>query len=267
MKSSISAMVVLSFALSLALAQKDDMESQIKRARKELMQLQTERQKNRLDMAKDVSKFKEYTKRAAARQAAVIDETVTIEKQIKEQQRKNYGLAAKINSANARVKQIEMSQDELRKQLAQSCDRIIADLNNFAPMVRQKLIASTALLKSELRNKSVDNVEALNRMIQVLNHAEEVTGSIQTSQEKSPITEIRGTVYRLRVGSFFEAVVNMNGDECAVWYGADNKGWKTIKDPAVATQILKAATIREGKTIPEFVTLPLVAGAEKGGAK
>jgi hypothetical protein len=100
-------------------------------------------------------------------------------------------------------------------------------------------------------------------MQQIMVRAEEVTGSIQVSQESSPITEIRGTVYRLRIGTFFEAVVNLKGEECAVWYGAG--GWKTLKDAAVAAQLLKAANIREGKSLPAFVKLPLVAESEKGG--
>ncbi len=267
MKPSVSIIILLSFAASFTFAQKGELENKIKRARKELMQLQTERQKNRLDMAKDVNKFKEYTKRTAKRHAAVMDETATVQKQIKEQRRKNYALSAKVNSAKAKSKQLDMAQDELRKALADACDQIITELEDIPPMARQKLVASAALLKNELRNKNVDNVEALNRMMQILSRADEVTGSIQTSQESSPITEIRGTVYRLRVGSFFEAVVNMKGTECAVWYSGSGKKWETIKDPSVATDILKAATIREGKTIPEFVTLPLVAKTKKGGKK
>ena len=98
-----------------------------------------------------------------------------------------------------------------------------------------------------------------------MKRAEELTGSIQVSQESSPIAEIRGTVYRLRIGAFFEAVVNLKGTECAVWYASDSTGWKTITDPSVAAEILKAANIREGKTMPAFVNLPLVADAEKGG--
>lgn len=267
MKRSVSAIGLLGIAVSLAAAEKADRETEIKRARKELTQLQTERQKNRLDMAKDVKKFKEYTKRTAERLATVMDETAAINQQITVQKRRNDSLAALINTSNQRVRQFEMSQDAMREKLALSCDRIISDLQNIAPMVRQKKIASLALLKSELRNKSVDNVEALNRMIQILISAEEVNGSIQVSQESSPISEVRGTVYRLRVGAFFEAVVNVKGDECAVWHGADAKGWKTIKDPAVAAELLKAANIREGKVIPEFVTLPLVVEGGKGGAQ
>ncbi|MBN1577864.1 MAG: DUF3450 family protein [Chitinispirillaceae bacterium] len=265
MKRFIGAIGLLSIAVSLAFAQQSDMENEIKRARKELMQLQTEREKNRLDMAKDQANLKEYTKRTAERLAAVKNETATINRQITVQQRRNDSLAALNNSANAQAGQFERSQDAMREKLAGSCDRIIANLKGLPPMVRQNLIASAALLKNELRNKSIDNVEALNRMQQIMTRAEEVTGSIQVSQESSPITEIRGTVYRLRIGAFFEAVVNLKGDECAVWYGSDSTGWKTIKDPAIAAELFKAATIREGKSIPAFVNLPLVAEAEKGG--
>jgi hypothetical protein len=170
-----------------------------------------------------------------------------------------------VNFANARIKQAEMCQDAMREKLVASCDQIIANLQNIPPMVQQNLIASTALLKNELRNKSIDNVEALNRLQQVMVRSEEVTGSIQVSQESSPISEIRGTVYRLRIGTFFEAVVNLKGEECAVWYGSGIPGWKTIKDAGIASQILKAAQIREGKSLPSFVKLPLVADVEKGG--
>ena len=264
MKRSIGALCLLSIAASLAFAQSDK-ENEIKRARKELMQLQTERQKNKMERIKDLNEFQDYVKRTTERLAAVKNETATINQQITVQRRKTDSLAALINNANAQAKQAEMCQDAMREKLAVSCDQIIANLQSVPPMVRQNLIASAALLKNELRNKSIDNVEALNRMQQIMIRAEEVTGSIQVSQESSPITEIRGTVYRLRIGAFFEAVVNLKGEECAVWYGSAGPGWKTIKDPAIASEVLKAANIREGKSLPAFVKLPLVAEAEKGG--
>jgi chromosome segregation ATPase len=262
MKRLMGAICLACFAASIAIAQSDK-ESEIKRLRKELTQLQTEREKNKMDMAKDQADFKEYGKRTAERLATVKNETNSINQQTAVQKRRNDSLAALINWANARTKQADMSQDALREKLVVSCDQIIANLQNIPPMVQQNLVASAALLKNELRNKSIDNVEAFNRMQQILVRAEEVTGSIQVSQESSPITEIRGTVYRLRIGTFFEAVVNIKGDECAVWYAG--AGWKTLKDASVAAQILKAANIREGKSLPAFVKLPLVAEAEKGG--
>jgi chromosome segregation ATPase len=265
MKRSISAIYVLFIALSFAFAQEGDKESEIQRARKELMQLQTERQKNKLEVAKDQKDFKEYTTRTAERLAAVKNETNSINQQITVQQRRNDSLAALINYANAQERQADMSQNAMREKLAGSCDRVIDNLQTLPPMVRQNLVASAALLKNELRNKSTDNVEALNRMQQIMVRAEEATGSIQVSQESSPITEVRGTVYRLRIGAFFEAVVNLKGEECAVWYGSDTTGWKAIKDATIATEILKAANIREGKSLPAFVKLPLVADAVKGG--
>jgi chromosome segregation ATPase len=267
MKRLLSALCMLGCMASLAVGQQAVSENDIKRARKELMQLQTEREKNKLDMKKDQKEFKEYTKRTAERLAAFKNETTTINQQIAMQQRKNDSLAALVNHANAQAKQVEMCQDAMRGKLAASCDQIIANLQNIPPMVRQNLIASAALLKNELRNKSIDNVEALNRLQQIMTRAEEVTGSIQVSEESSPIPEIRGRVYRLRIGAFFEAIVNLKAEECAVWYGSDGTGWKTMKDPAVASELLKAAYIREGKSLPDFVRLPLVADTEKGGAQ
>jgi chromosome segregation ATPase len=264
MKRSVGAICLLSIAASLAFAQSDK-ENEIKRARKELMQLQTERQKNKMERIKDLNEFQDYVKRTTERLAAVKNETATINRQITVQRRKTDSLAALINNANAQVKQAEMCQDAMREKLAVSCDQIIATLQSIPPMVRQNLIASASLLKNELRNKSIDNMEALNRMQQIMVRAEEVTGSIQVSQESSPIAEIRGTVYRLRIGAFFEAVVNLKGEECAVWYGSAGPEWKMIKDPAIASEVLKAANIREGKSLPAFVKIPLVAEAEKGG--
>jgi chromosome segregation ATPase len=265
MKRSISAICIVSIAASFGFAQQVDKESEIKRVRKELMQLQTERQKNKMDRIKDLTEFKEYAKRTAERLAAVKNETNSINQQIAVSQRRNDSLAALIDAANAQTRQGEMSQEAMRDKLALSCDQIIANLQSTPPMVRQNLIASAALLKNELRNKTIDNVEAFNRMQQIMIRAEEVTGSIQVSQESSPISEIRGTVYRLRIGAFFEAIVNLKGEECAVWSSSDTSGWKTIKDPKIAAEILKAANIREGKSLPAFVTLPLVAETEKGG--
>jgi hypothetical protein len=264
MKRSIWAVCLLCVAVSIVFAQ-DDKENDIKRARKELMQIQTERQKNKMDRIKDLTEYKEYAKRTAERSASVKDETASIISQTAVAQRRNDSLAALIDFANAQVRQAEMSQDAMREKLVASCDQIIANCQSLPPMVRPNLVASAALLKNELRNKNVDNVEALNRMQQIMVRAEEATGSIQVSQESSPIAEIRGTVYRLRIGAFFEAIVNAKGDECAVWYGAGNPEWKTIKDPAIASDILKAANIREGKSLPSFVNLPLAGDAEKGG--
>jgi chromosome segregation ATPase len=266
MRRLLNAICLVSIAASLCFAQQGDRESEIKRLRKELMQMQTERQKNKTDRIKDLNEFKEYQKRTAERLAGVKSETNSINHQVAVQQRRNDSLAALINSANAQSRQAEMSQDALREKLIGSCDQIIANVQGIPPMVQQNLIASSALLKNELRNKAIDNVEALNRMQQILVRCEEVTGSIQVSQESSPIAEIRGTVYRLRIGTFFEALVNLKGEECAVWYGG-SEGWKTINDLGVAAQILKAANIREGKSLPSFVKLPLVAEAQKGGAQ
>lgn len=266
MKRLVSLIGILCSTVSFTFAQSGDIESEIKRARKDLMRLQSERKKNRFDMKQDKEEFEAYTKRTAERWTAVKKETASITKQIAVHENRNDSLAALVNSANSQIRQYDISQEAMRKKLVVSCDKIAENVKKLPPMARQNLVASTALLKNELRNRSIANVEAVNRLQQIMSRAEDVNGSIEVSQESSPIAEIRGTVYRLRIGAFFEAVVNLKGDECAVWYASDSSsGWKTIKDPSIASAIFKAANIREGKTMPAFVTLPLVDAAGKGG--
>jgi hypothetical protein len=247
-----------------------NMEKEIMRLRKELMQIQTDREKNKKDVEQDRINYKEYTDRTSKRMAGVKFEVDSLMRQSRRQQYKSDSLMALINNANARSRQVDMSQDALRERFAASCDKIISTMQKLPPIVQQTLVGSASLLKGELRDKKVDNVEALNRMQQILMRSDDITGSIQVSQEASPAPDIRGSVFRLRIGTFFEGVADAKGEVCALWQGADANGqpvWKTIKDASMATKIIKAANIREGKALPELVTLPLAPEPVKGGAQ
>jgi hypothetical protein len=264
------AMVIAVSAAVATFAEGDNPEQEIMRMRKDLMQVQTEREKNKKDFEQDRASYKEYTERTAKRMASLKFEIDSLGRLTRSQIYKVDQLMALINNANTRAQQIDKSQEALRDRFAASCDRLITSFQDLPPLVKQSLVASTSLIKGELRNKNVDNVEALNRMQQILLRSEDITGSIQVSQESSPAPEIRGTVYRLRIGTFFEGVVDTKGEVCALWSGKDSDGnplWTTIKDPSMAAKILKAANIREGKSLPEFVTLPLAPVSVKGGVK
>lgn len=266
--------VVIAVSAVAATFAKDDspasIDKEIMRVRKELMQVQTERQKNKKDFEQDRANYQEYTERTAKRMATIKFEVDSLNRQIRYQGHKRDSLIALIDNANARSHQVDISQDALRGRFSTSCDQIIAGYQDLPPLVKQSLVSSTALLKGELRGKNIDNVEALNRIQQILMRGEDITGSIQVSQESSPAPEIRGTVYRLRIGTFFEGVADTKGEVCAIWRGQSADGqpiWETIKNPSTASKILKAANIREGKALPEFITLPLMPAPQKGGAK
>jgi hypothetical protein len=247
-----------------------DVDAEINRIRRELSQVQAERLRNRQEAEKDKQDFKKYTERTAARVAQIKIETDSIKMEISRFTAVSDSLAAQINQTQTERRQVELHQNFLGDRLIMSCDTVTAHAQRLSPMVRGEILSSLALLKSELTAQSVDNTEAASRLAQIMLQMDEITGSIQVVQEVSPLPDIRGTVYRIRYGGLFEAIVDVKGEQCAVWteYAADGSPrWKTVADRAVATEMLKAAEVREGKALPGFVKLPLVADSDKRGGQ
>ena len=82
----------------------------------------------------------------------------------------------------------------------------------------------------------------------------------RSRRKARPVADIRGMVYRLRIGTIFEAVVDTKGEKCAVFSGWGDDGaphWKDLDSPVLAQAVLQAVNIREGKSLPAFVNLPL----------
>jgi hypothetical protein len=161
---------------------------------------------------------------------------------------------------------VDLEQDELRSNLVSSTKELAEYIRGLPPLVVTQIGASASLLQHELTTKSVDNIEGMTRLFQIFSQIDEVLASIQISQESSPVPEIRGTVYRLRLGAFFEAVVDIKGEKGALWHKQgekDGSQWKVISDPEISAALLKAINMREGKAIPTFIGLPLAGLEEK----
>jgi hypothetical protein len=155
--------------------------------------------------------------------------------------------------------------------LIAECDSFSVIAKNLPPMVSSNLVSSIQLIKAELVAKSVSNIEAMNRLVQIANDIEDVNSQIQVVQESSPVPDIRGVVNRLRIGCVYESLVDEKGTKAAVWNGYDKNGkplWTLIINPKECEDILKSIQIREGKSLPDFVKIPFQAPAEvSGGAK
>ena len=122
------------------------------------------------------------------------------------------------------------------------------------------MLSGLSLLMNDMTIKSIDVVEGCTRLVQILGKLDEAGSGIQISQESSPVADIRGMVYRLRIGTIFEAVVDTKGEKCAVFSGWGDDGaphWKDLDSPVLAQAVLQAVNIREGKSLPAFVNLPL----------
>ena len=245
-------------------------DDEIARLRKELIQTQVDAERTGQEMEKDKKDFEAYRARTAQRLAQTQSQLDTLKSETLEQSRAGDALAARIGEVQAKRHEIELSQDEFRQKLISFCNDVQPEVKRLPPLIMAPTLSGLSLLINDLTTKSIDIVEGCTRLVQILNKLDEASSGIQVSQESSPVADIRGTVYRLRIGAIFEAVVDTKGEKCAIFSGWGGDGaphWKDLDSPVLAEAVLQAVNIREGKSLPAFVNLPLAGGPGQGGVK
>ena len=240
-------------------AEPDDIDAEIGRIRKELASIVAEKRQVREKAGKDFEEHSAYLKTIRQRFSSIRNAIDSLnDLQIVEKER-NDSLAGAIREEVSRQRQYDLLQDSFRARLVQLCRQFMDEAEKLPPLSSGSTVNALAFLQSELKTKSVDNVEGLQRLFQILNDMEELTGSIQIASGPSPVPELRGTVYRLRIGTLFEAAVDAQGSNYALWTGSDSTGngeWTTGSDNETASALLNAVNIREGKSLPSLVELP-----------
>lgn len=240
-------------------AESVDLDEEIRRIRKELASVSSQRQAVKQETASDSKDQASYKAKFENRLRTATAEADSIWELIQQHHQRNDSLSAVVTSLQSSQKQYDLLQENFRLRLIAACDQISRLASNIPPMSSKSISNPAALLKSELASRNIDNVEGLQRLIQIFNSHEELTASIQIFQGISPVPEIPGTVYRLRIGCLFEAAVQATGNRYALWNGVDSTGkeiWLTRSDPEGASQILNAINIREGKALPSFARIP-----------
>jgi len=240
-------------------AESVDLDEEIRRIRKELAQVTSQRQSVKQEAASDSKDHASYRTKFENRLKTASAETDSIFELIRQYRQRNDSLSAVIAGLKSSQKQYDLLQEDFRLRLIAVCDQISRLASTIPPMSSKSISNPAAFLKSELVSRNIDNIDGLQRLMQILNNHEELTGSIQIFQGISPVPEIPGTVYRLRIGCLFEAVVQSTGNRYALWNGMDSTGkeiWLTRSDPEGGSQILNAINIREGKTLPSFARIP-----------
>jgi hypothetical protein len=242
-------------------------DDEIMRLQKDLVQTQIDMDRTVQETEKDQKDFEAYQRRTSQRMAQIGNQLDTLKSEIAFQSHGNDSVSAQIRSVLAQRREIELSQEEFRQKLISLCNEVQPAVKKLPPIIMVPTLSALSLLVNDLSSKSIDLVEGCTRLVQVLNKLDEASSEIQVSEEHSPVPEIRGTVYRLRIGTFFEAVVDEKGEHCAVFKGWGDDGgptWEKINSPAIAAALLRAVNIREGKSLPAFVNLPV---ALHGGDK
>lgn len=246
---------------SLTFAQGEyDIDKEIVSLRKELTDIASQRKSVKEEKRKDEKEFAEYIARNKKRFDALHAEIDSVQSAIKAQSAVNDSLLSAIDALQTAKRQVDLEQSGFREKCVAVCEGYLKMVQAFPPIVQKSFDASLSFLRSELVAKNIESSEGVQRLSQIVKDIDEAAASMQLVQGVSPVPEIRGTAYRIRLGMFYEAVVNMEGTAYAIWSGYTPDGkeiWRNGTDPAVAGQLFKWVNVREGKALPEFVQLPL----------
>ncbi len=225
----------------------------------ELQRINTERERNHLELQREQKEFGEYAKRVEQRKTSYNDAIDSLREQTHITAGKRDSLLSAVTGIETAIRQQELLQNSIRRQLIASCSGLLKIIEELPPAVRGQTNNTLQHLRSELESGRVGNAEAFQRYVSIVARAEDHSFEIDVSEADSPIQQIRGTVHRIRIGNFFEAVADPKGQRIALWTGYDNKGevqWLISDDPDMAAGIIEAVKIRMGQAVPSFVEIP-----------
>lgn len=235
----------------------DSLASEIAGIRKEIEEINKEIVEVSEQKNSDLKKFETYQKRTQRYHEEIKKENDSLSAEIQKERKKNERLDRTLTSIINKSKQIKLRDEHLKNQLIAVCVSLDSLCGNLPPLLITKYQNNLQFLISELKTNNCSSVEGLFRISQIIHKLEESIMDIQISQGISPIADIKGQIYRVRVGAIFEAVVNNDGSMAAVWDKKEKSGWRVISDETLSKKLLTAIKVREGKTVPQLVSIPL----------
>ena len=254
--------LMLVLVCMLNAAEMYDLDAEIARVKKELGKVEGERIKVKKEFLKDRSEFASYQERASKRNLSLKTGTDSLRLQIRAASVLNDSLQSELMSINTKIRQQDLNQKRLRETILDVCCGLQKEADSLPPLASEQVRGSLGYLSGEISAASIDNIEALNRLIQISKGIQSMSREVQSVEGLSPVGQLKGTVYRLRIGTVLEAAVDSKGEQAFFWDRAG--GWQAAGDPSLAPSLLKAIKIREGKTVPSLVQIPFVQGEPEG---
>jgi len=253
--------LLLCIGAAVVSAVADELDREIAQVKKEIERVNAQRRDENTLAKKEQAEFTAYTKRTADKRAALVHQTDSVKTETVRLAAVNDSLGAALHAVEQQIREQDLQQEYVRKAIVSAVQAVASEVNGLPPLIAGQYRPPLEYLISELQSKSVENTEALFRLMRIVADVRTLSQDIQVVEGSSPVPDLRGSVYRLRIGAFFEAVVDQAGTSAFLWCRdtaqADAGQYRAVDDPAAATAILKAVLIREGKSIPELVNLPL----------
>lgn len=238
-----------------------ELENQLRRAKKDIEQLEKERAKVRQATMDDYQQFKDYQGRARQQFGALRKKNDSLNQIAAKLRTRNSILGSNISGIKSRQREYDINQEKVRDRLVLLCDTLLRVSEALSPMLSDKQSTSIKFLKSEIQAATSDNLESMSRLFSILTELENRLMDVEVDQGASPLPNITGVVHRLRIGGIHESVVNEEGTQAALW-NFETRKWDLVSDKDDAARIRKAISVRVGKSVPELVTLPVSLKAE-----
>jgi hypothetical protein len=173
----------------------------------------------------------------------------------------NDSIEIEVTAINTKIRQQELLQKRFSETVLLAARKLQKEIDKLPRNSSEQLRGSLHYLIGEIMDGTADNAEALYRLMQIIHDTKAFSREIVVAEAASPIPELRGVVYTIRIGSVFEAVIGRDGKSAFI---RDVSGkWIPVDDSNSLSMIMLAVKIREGKAMPAFVVLPLGSDTEK----
>jgi hypothetical protein len=258
--------VVLCCMTGVAVAQSDELDREITRLKKEITRVEAQRENEARQMKTERTEFRAYQERTAARISSINHQTDSVRAVQQRTEHRNDSLRAALGAVQAGIREQELLGKNVRSVIASALKKLQYELPDLPPLITEQYSGPVSYLLTELEAGSVENTEALYRFMRLVQDLRTVSQEIQVVEGASPVAQLRGSVYRLRIGAVFEAVVDAEGRKAFLWTSAGERTdtvWVPAGNETTAGALLKAVRIREGKTVPELVDLPIAGRGER----
>ena len=252
----------------IAAAEPDELDRELTRLKKEISRVEAQRRNEAREVKKERAEFSAYRERTKARKTAISEQTDSVKTVRQQTLQHNDSLRAALGAVQVAIREQELLEKKIRSVITVAVKKLQKELPAFPPLISEQYSGPLSYLLTELEAGSVDNTEALYRLLRLVQDLRTVSQEIQVVEGVSPVPRMRGSVYRLRIGAVFEAVVDADGRKAFLWTPSGEEETDSLWVPAetaeTAAELLKAVKIREGKTVPELVELPLVRSMKEG---
>lgn len=237
----------------------DEVGQELRRLKNEIRRVKAQRTEEAQQVKKENWEYADYQKRTAKRKNVITARTDSLQTQLQLLNTRNDSLNARLETIRTAIEEENLRKKSLSGVIIQSVESVKTELERFPPMIREQYSGSLTYLIGEVKGGTVENTEALHRLMRIVRDVRTVAQEIQVIESASPVAELRGTVSRLRIGAVFEAVYDDKSNTAFLWTPAEDtlpEKWHTVKDESAVTAIKKAILMREGKVVPELLALP-----------